>query len=116
MFALRLSRRTAAFVLAWFLVFVATAGIAPWVQAQPMQDLCTSEGTTPAPQDGGLGVHASHHLECALCTGVSGPLPSLPALPVSSDSLGYALQPFVAAEVAAATGAPLPARGPPSLS
>jgi hypothetical protein len=116
MYALRLSRRTASLVLAWFVVFIAVAGFAPWVQAHPMQDLCTSSGIQKAPQDADADLPSAHQLECALCTGVSAPPAALPALPPSQQALGHALRPLVSAAIAALTGAPLPARGPPSLS
>ena len=117
MYSLRPTRRIAGLVLAWFVVFVAAAGIAPWMQAQPMQDVCSASGVPHAGKDGSAADrHAGHAMECALCTGVSGPPLELAVLPEPPQPLAHALRPVVAATIAALAGAPLPARGPPSLS
>ncbi len=114
---LRHLRRLCSFVL---LCFVASLGIAvasPVVHPQAMELVCSAAGavkvivhTDDGAQEMGMG-----HLDCPLCMLGAAPPPapvvSLPAvLP-----LGHALQPIPAARLAAATAAPLPARGPPSL-
>ena len=113
MHALRQARLLARLVLAWFVAFVAVAGFAPMLaQAQPIGAICTSssdaggtldDGTTPAP----------HVLKCALCAGWSAPPPVATVAVAAPQPLGHAVQPVVAARIAALTRAPLPARGPP---
>lgn len=117
---LRRSRRTASLMLAWFFAFLVVAGAAPLLKEQSFSELCTTAGVVQvAAQDGGDGDadrHAAHPLECALCAGISGPPVTLAAMPTTDAPLAHALLPLVSAELASLTSAPLPARGPPSLS
>jgi hypothetical protein len=114
-----LTRRTACLVLAWFVAFVAVSGIAPWVQAQPMDSsICTSAG--PMKMDpngaGGSNQHDGHKLKCFLCAGVDAPPAAAAVLPLSATPLAVALRPLVSARLAGLTRPPLPARGPPLFS
>ena len=105
-------------MLAWFVTFLAVAALAPWVQAQPTQTLCTSAGVvqTALPGAGDSGQHAAHVLKCPLCSGICA-LPATPAQPAHATApLAYALLPVASARVTPLAGAPLPARGPPSFS
>lgn len=119
MSALRRARFLASFVLAWFMLSLGVAIASPIVQPQQMQLVCTSVGsvkvviqTPDGVQDLGAG-----HLDCPLCVLAGAPPPALPvpSLP-SVQPLGLAVQSIPAARIAAATAAPLPARGPPPLS
>ena len=66
--------------------------------------------------DDGAQEMGASHLDCPLCvlTGAPPPAPPVVQLP-QPQPLGHALQSIPAARIAAATAAPLPARGPPAL-
>jgi hypothetical protein len=55
-------------------------------------------------------------MDCPLCFTPSAPPPAPTTGAVQIYPLAYALRPIEAARIAAVTAAPLPARGPPSLS
>ena len=55
-------------------------------------------------------------MDCPLCATPSAPPPTPVAAVLPPHPLAHALQPVEAARIAAATAAPLPARGPPSRS
>jgi hypothetical protein len=63
----------------------------------------------------GRAVH-SHAVECPMCLPLQAPPPMvmLDAAP-PPVALSHVLRPVAAARIAALTGAPLPARGPPPL-
>ena len=119
MSCLRRARILASFVLAWFVVSLGVAVASPVIQPKAMQLVCTSAGavkvivqTDDGAQDLGAG-----HMDCPLCA-IGGAPPSAP--PVASlpqlQPVGLAVQSIPAARIAAATAAPLPARGPPRFS
>lgn len=104
-------------VLAWFVLSLSVAVAAPVVNPQAIELVCSAAGAIKVivqTDDGAKELGASH-LDCPLCmlTGVppSAPVQTLPAL----QPLARAVQSIPAARIAAATAAPLPARGPPSL-
>jgi hypothetical protein len=105
-------------VLAWFLAFLVVAAIAPAMDPQPTDSLCLAPGSSQLASKStvdGSG-HSVHILKCALCADLSAP-PAVNVAVLPPDTpLAHALLPLVSAELSAATGAPLPARGPPSLS
>jgi hypothetical protein len=117
--ALRSAPLLARLVLAWLLLFVGMATVAPVMAADPTQAVCSASGVVKtlgqADQDGATA--ASHHtLECLLCC-----TSSLPPSPVwhgaqPPQPLGHVLQSIPAARLAAITAAPLPARGPPAVA
>ena len=103
-------------VLAWFMASLGVAIAAPIVHPQPIQVICSSTGTLMLmmqSDDGTVEKMGSAGMDCPLCSPAGAPpavatgnvIPSLPLL-----------QPIEAARIAAATAAPLPARGPPALS
>jgi hypothetical protein len=55
------------------------------------------------------------HMDCPLCLLTGAPPPALVAALPHPLPLAHAVQPIPAARIAAATAAPLPARGPPTL-
>jgi hypothetical protein len=116
--ALRRSRRSARWMLAWFAAFILAASIAPWVQAQPLQEVCSVAGPIQvAPQGGDPADHATvHPLKCALCIGLTAPPPVPVVLAVPPDTFAHALLLPVSSPLATLTRAPLPARGPPLFS
>ena len=118
MHALRHVRPLAIMVLVWFAMSLGAAIASPIVQPKTMQLVCTSAGAVKVivqTDDGALELGAGH-LDCPLCALMGGPPPAtpMPGLPHILP-LGHAVQPIPAARIAAATAAPLPARGPPSL-
>jgi hypothetical protein len=116
--ALRRSRRPARWMLAWFVAFILAASVAPWVQAQPLQEVCSVAGPVQvAPQGGDPADHATvHPLKCALCIGLTAPPPAPVVLAEPPAALAHALLPLASAQVASLARAPLPARGPPLFS
>lgn len=103
------------------LMFVLSLGVAiasPIVKPQAMELICSGAGVIKAVvhTDDGVQEMGAGHMDCPLCV-LSGapPIPSSVALP-TVQPLGHAVQPIPAARIAAATAAPLPARGPPALS
>ncbi|WP_326541032.1 DUF2946 family protein [Pseudorhodoferax sp.] len=105
-------------VLALFLLSLGMAIASPIVKPQAMELICSSAGLVKAVvhTDDGVQEMGAGHLDCPACvlTGAP-PVSSTAALP-PVQPLGHAVQPIPAARIAAATAAPLPARGPPTLS
>ena len=106
-------------VLAWFMASLGVAMAAPIVHPQPIQVICASTGTIMLlmqNDDGTVEKMGTSGMDCPLCSPAGAP----PAVSIGSVipplPLAHALQPITAARIAAATAAPLPARGPPSLS
>jgi len=116
MSALRRARLLASFVLAWFALSLGVAVASPLVQPKAMEIVCSAAGATMlvAMTDDGAQAPATGHLDCPLCLPAGAPPPALPLnrLP-TLQPLGHAVQSIPAARIAAATAAPLPARGPP---
>jgi hypothetical protein len=117
--ALRIPRLTARLVLAWFVMFVAVAGISPLIAPQAMELICSASGGMKLIDKtaDGSGQQLQHTLDCSLCANLG----SAPPTPFHShaapaDSLSHALRPVVAAHIAWLTAAPPPARGPPAFS
>ncbi|WP_189689138.1 DUF2946 family protein [Pseudorhodoferax aquiterrae] len=104
-------------MLALFLLSLGAAIASPIIQPQAMELICSGAGIVKAVvhTDDGVQELGDSHLDCPLCVlGGAPPLPSTVALPPVLP-LGHAVQSIPAARIAAATAAPLPARGPPSL-
>ena len=115
--SLRQARFLARLVLAWFALAIGVAVAAPVVQPKATQLVC-SGGTMKllVQGDGDDPSSASAlTLDCPLCATPAGPPPVIAATGVQVG-LSCAVQPVPAARLAARTAAPLPARGPPSLS
>lgn len=114
-------RPAAGLVRGLLLMFVLSLGVAiasPIVKPQAMELICSGAGVIKAivHTDDGVQEMGAGHMDCPLCvlTGAP-PTPSTVALPMVQP-LGHAVQSIPAARIAAATAAPLPARGPPALS
>jgi hypothetical protein len=106
-------------VLAWFMASLGVAIAAPLMHPQPIQLICSSTGTVMLmmqTDDGTLDELGSAGMECPLCAAAGAPPASCAAHPLSPLPLAHALQPVEAARITVATAAPLPARGPPTLS
>lgn len=118
MHALRTATTLARLVLAWFVLTVGVAVAAPAFDTASMQLVCSAGAGAKlllVDEDGQTSTAPSHHsLQCPMC------LPAV--LPTQAPDLrwdvpqplGVALQPRVAAHLAALAGAPLPPRGPPA--
>jgi hypothetical protein len=115
MSALRRAHRLASFVLMWFVLSLGVAVASPVVNPKSVELVCSASGavkvivlTDDGPQETGAS-----HLDCPLCM-LSGAPPPVPvvASPVVQP-LAFSVQSISAARIAAATAAPLPARGPP---
>ena len=117
MHSLRSARFLARVVLAWFALSLGVAIASPLIKPVSFEVVCASSGTGAmklvAKSDGGEQPrHAT--LDCPLCAGLAAPPPVTTAVPSFDVPLAHVLQPIPAARIAAATAAPLPARGPPA--
>lgn len=114
---LRRAHRLCSFVLLWFVASLGVAIASPVVHPQAMELVCSASGTIKVvvQTDDGAQEMGVSHMDCALCmlTGAPPPTPVV-AIPAVLP-LAHAVQPIPAARIAAATAAPLPARGPPTL-
>lgn len=108
-------------VLLWFTLSLGAAIASPVVNPQAMEVVCSSAGAVKVVVKTGDGVRemgTSHfsHFDCPMCVLTGAPPPVAPTVSLPQPQpLGHALQAIPAARIAAATAAPLPARGPPSL-
>lgn len=116
---LRRAHLLARFVLAWFVLSIGVAVASPIVQPQAMELICSSAGVMKMmvkTDDGSAKEQSGHTLDCPLCAATSAPPAVVHITAEPAQPLAYVLQGIEAARLAAATAAPLPARGPPSLS
>ena len=119
MHALRTSSTLARLVLAWLLLTLGVAVAAPLVQPQAMEIVCSTGAGAKvvwvATDDNEAPLAAPATLECLLCLGASAP-PAAIALPTLGP-VPQAQPPALrsAVRIVATHGAPLPARGPPTL-
>lgn len=116
--ALRHARFLARLVLAWFVLSLGVAIATPLVQPQSLELICATGGAMKliVKNADGTAQERGHTLDCPLCATVAAPPPVLTPVVVAPSSLAHALQPVAAAHIAARTAAPLPPRGPPTLS
>lgn len=106
-------------VLAWFMASLGVAIAAPIVHPQPIQLICSSTGTVMLlmqSDDGTVEKMGTSGMDCPLCSPAGAPPAVAIGTLIPPPPLAHALQPIEAARIAAATAAPLPARGPPTLS
>ncbi|MGH6627667.1 MAG: DUF2946 family protein [Burkholderiaceae bacterium] len=115
--ALRNAHFLARWVLVWFALSIGVAVASPLVKPQAMELICSGAGAMKllVKTDDGAKELSSHTLDCPLCASLGAPPPPARQTAEPIHPLSYALQPIVAAHIAALTAAPLPARGPPSL-
>jgi len=117
--AFRLLPQLGRLVLLWFALSLGVAVASPLVNPQDMELVCSSAGAIKivVKSDDGARELGGSHMDCPLCAIAGAPPPSadVPQF-VHPLPLGRALQPIPAARLAAATAAPLPARGPPALA
>lgn len=97
-----------------------TLGVAvasPVMQPQTLEMICTSGGVMQMvviDDEGPVKAGPHHALDCPLCLVAAAPPLHLAVDFAQPQPLGLAVQPLVAARIAALVGAPLPARGPPA--
>ena len=114
---LRSSTKIARLILAWFLLTLGVAIASPIVHPQSMQIICStvSGAQMLVVDDNGEQATGSHHsLDCPLCLSIITPPAVDIQVTAQAQPLGRAVQPIVAARLAAIVGAPLPPRGPPA--
>ncbi|GKT14938.1 DUF2946 family protein [Acidovorax sp. SUPP2522] len=111
--ALRALRR---WVLMGFIAAMAVATASPLVHARAMEWVCSTSGMVKVyvQTDDGPVEMGQTAMDCPLCIphGAPPPVVAVQTLPQPLP-LGHAMQAIAAARIAAATAAPLPARGPP---
>ena len=114
-----LARRVGRWVLMWFVLSLGAAVASPLVHPQAVELVCAGAGTikTVVHTEDGVREMGVSHMDCPLCMLTGAPPPAL-AASASNLSLpvGRLVQSIPAARLAAATAAPLPARGPPALA
>ena len=106
-------------VLAWFMLSLGVAVAGPVVQPQSLEMVCSSAGMVKliVHTDDGAQEVGRTAMDCPLCHTAGAPPPILGALDVPTPlPLAHAVQSIPSARIAAATQAPLPARGPPAFS
>lgn len=117
MSALRRAHLMTRLVLAWFVLSLGVAVASPIVHPQAMELVCSSAGAIKVIVQGDDGAQelGAIHIDCPLCM-LGGAPPATPVLALPAPlPLSHAVQSIPAARIAAATAAPLPARGPPRL-
>ncbi|MBO0941819.1 DUF2946 family protein [Acidovorax temperans] len=103
-------------VLAWFVASIGVSVASPLIHPQSIEVICSGTGAIKwmVQTDDGAVEMGSTHMDCPLCAPATGAPPAPAAwAPPSPHPLAHAVQPVQAARIAAATAAPLPARGPP---
>jgi hypothetical protein len=115
---LRPSHLITRLALVWFALFVCVAAASPLVSPKSIEMVCSGSGVMKLviQHSDGVAVESGHTLDCSLCGTVGAPPPVVNVLPSLPQPLAYALQSIPQARIAALTGAPLPARGPPTFS
>lgn len=105
-------------VLAWFVASLGVAAASPLVHPQTIEVICSGAGTIKllVQTDDGTVEMGAMGMDCPLCATASAPPPAPTTTPALPQPLAHAVQPVEAARIAAATAAPLPARGPPTRS
>ncbi|WP_440532754.1 DUF2946 family protein [Variovorax sp. YR566] len=106
-------------VLLWFALSLGVAIASPVVHPQTVELVCSNAGSVKAivHTDDGAQELGAGHMDCPLCVLNGAPPATTPTVELPAlMPLARAVQPIPSAHVAAVTAAPLPARGPPSLS
>ena len=114
------SRRTLSllrlWVLAWFVASIGVSVASPLIHPQSIEVICSGAGASKwmVQTDDGAVEMGSTNMDRPLCPPATGAPPAPAAwAPPPPHPLAHAVQPVQAARSAAATAAPLPARGPP---
>jgi hypothetical protein len=104
-------------VLVWFALSIGVAIASPLVNPKSTHFICASTGASKvvSSNSDGTSPGTSHTLDCPLCAGIGAPPPVSLWKFDPVPPLAYALQGIESTHIAAATAAPPPARGPPTL-
>jgi hypothetical protein len=119
MHALRTFRFLHLTVLLWFAMTLGAAIASPIIKPALFDVICSGSGVVKIivhDQDSSAGDGDRMVMDCPLCFAPVGLMPTPVLVAQTSDPLAYVLKSIPAARLAAATLAPLPARGPPSLT
>lgn len=112
----RYGHRLVRLVLTWFMLSIGVAIASPLVNPQDVQLICTAGAMKLLVKNAdGTEQATGHKLDCPMCATLAAPPPAVVQLVPPLQPLAYATQPIPAARIAALVGAPLPARGPPTL-
>ncbi|MBC7918624.1 MAG: hypothetical protein H7Y28_12525 [Rhodoferax sp.] len=106
------------FLLVWFVLSLGAAVASPIVKPQDILLVCSASGAMKVlvqADDGSTSELGATAMDCSLCLTTGAPPPVAHSHAESVQPLAYALQSIPSAHIAAATSAPLPARGPPTL-
>jgi hypothetical protein len=118
---LRNSPWLARLALLWFALTLGVAVASPMVHPQSELVICTGAGMLKVvlADDGTVttatGTDTADALFCPLCMVGGAPTSVVVQTVEPPYALSYVLQSIPAARIAAVTGAPLPARGPPAI-
>jgi len=118
MSCLRHAHHLCRWVLLWLVLSLGAALASPIVHPQAVELVCSTAGGVKmvVQTDDGAQELGMSHMDCPLCMSTGAPPPAAAAVALPSPlPLAHAVQPIPAARIAAATAAPLPARGPPAL-
>ena len=116
---LRSAHRITRFMLVWFAMSIGAAIASPLINPQSTELICSGSGVMKVlvkNADGSSTEVVARMLDCPMCATLGAPPPLQKNFSHPVQPLGDALQPIPAAHIAAITGAPPPARGPPALS
>ena len=105
-------------VLAWFLLSLGVAIAGPVLHPQSLELVCSAAGSVKVivHTEDGAQEQGRTTMDCPLCAAAGAP-PTVFALQMPTlMPLARAVQSIPSARIAAAIKAPLPARGPPTLS
>ncbi|GGX17480.1 hypothetical protein GCM10007242_25250 [Pigmentiphaga litoralis] len=120
MHALRTFRFLHLTVLLWFAMTLGAAIASPIIKPALFDVICSGSGVVKIivhDQDSSSAGDGDRMvMDCPLCFAPVGLMPTPVLVAQTSDPLAYVLKSIPAARLAAATLAPLPARGPPSLT
>ena len=113
---LRHAIQLARLVLVWFALSVGVAIASPVLNPKGVDMVCTGTGVMKLVVQGDDDSTASaKSMDCPLCMSITAPPPEFNTSLTQPSPLAHAVQPLVAAHIAAITAPPLPSRGPPSV-
>ena len=112
---LRNANTLARCVLVWFALTVGVAIASPLIKPLSFEMICSGSGVMKMlpKTDAGKAPMSGLTLDCPLCVAVGAPPPVAGLVAAPQQALSSVLQPGPAAQIAARTAAPPPARGPP---
>lgn len=114
---LRSSSLLARLVLAWFVMAMGVAIASPIANPKSMELLCSASGNMKLIVIGEDGTELSQRtLDCPMCMAITLPPDVITPRFEHPQPLAHALTRVAVAHIASAVGAPLPPRGPPTIT